>query len=169
MLKDDLTEDYDFELEPNCCGGCITVHSGIKVLGFYSIIKTFMVLISGLRLTLEDNFFGVYLIGVNAVFILQSYWYFRWFLDDDLDTRRNVERGFKYVLIQTVVVFIALMITLTFLPSEWLPDRFEDSLGNEYELPQKQKQDIKEFMLYFVGVFGSFYCIIQFYFWHVSK
>lgn len=127
----DLTEDYDFDKEPRCCGGCITIHKGIKVLGIYSIIKTFLVVGSGLRIALlDDNFFGVYLIGINAVFILQSYWYFKWFIDDDLDTRKNVERGFKWVLVQSIVVFIALLTTVIFLPSQWLPDRFEDSFGN---------------------------------------
>ena len=66
-----IIDEYDFEKEPRCCGGCLTVHTGIKVLGFYSIVKTIIMLGSGLRMAiLNDDFFGIYLIAINAVFIL---------------------------------------------------------------------------------------------------
>ena len=40
------------------------------------------------------------------------------------------------------------------LPANYLPDKYEDSLGNVYDFPPEQKEDMKSFALYFIAVFG---------------
>lgn len=55
------------------------------------------------------------------------------------------------------------------IPAEALPDNYEDSWGNKYEFPPAQKEDMKEFALYFIAVFGLFTVWFQFYIWRVVK
>ena len=75
MKNDFVYDEYTMKKEPTCCGGCIKVHTGIKLLGLFSMIRTMFVLISGGKLIYEDNVLGFLIIGINSVFIVQAYWY----------------------------------------------------------------------------------------------
>ena len=64
----------------------------------------------------DDNFLGFYVIGLNCVFIIQSYYYICWFMDDNLESRDAVRFGFHIVLIYQVLLFTALFCIILFIP-----------------------------------------------------
>ena len=86
-----------------------------------------------------------------------------------METRSNVRFGLLVVLIQQFILFLSLFIIIYNIPSEWLPDQFDDGYGNVYDLPPSKKKEIKAFALYGVAILGTSYCSIQFYFYRVAK
>ena len=62
---------------------------------------------------------------------MQSYWYYKWFKNDDIYTRKNLLRGYRYVLIQSTIVFSFLFAFVFILPETYFPDKYTDENGNE--------------------------------------
>lgn len=55
------------------------------------------------------------------------------------------------------------------LPASYLPDKYVDELGNEYEFPPEKKQDMKNFALYFISLFALFNISLSYYLYRVVK
>ena len=64
---------------------------------------------------------------------------------------------------------MVLFIVVYELPSEYLPDKYEDSIGNEYEFPKDKKEEMKSFALYFIFVIGCFTIAIEAYLWWIVR
>lgn len=136
-IKELVTHDSDFEEPPpTCCGGAVPVHDGITILGYFSIVKSTAVAITGSLMMMNGNFFGIYLILFNCVFFMQSYWYYKWIKEDTLETRRSVKHGFLLVLIQQSIFFVGAFLIIYYLPYDALPDKVEDQFGSVYDLPK---------------------------------
>ena len=118
-----------------CLGGCMDVHTGVKILGFWSLLQSIMVTIASIRMINIGQWWGIHLFIFNAVYIMQSYWYYKWLRNDDFDTRQNLMRGYKYVFIQGIVLYCLLFAVIVMLPANYLPAKYEDKLGNVYEFP----------------------------------
>ena len=118
---------------------------------------------------MQDEWFGFYLIFLNVLYIWNSIAYYNWYRDDCFETRQSIRRTTLYVLFQTMFVYIGLFIIIYHIPPEALPDSYEDSMGNKYEFPPAQKEDMKSFALYFVLVFGIFVIWAQCYIYNVIK
>ena len=105
----------------------------------------------------------------NAVYLLQSYWYYKWYRNDDIDTRRNLVKGYKFVLIQSTCLYLFLFSIIYFLPASYLPDKYEDGVGNVYEFPKDKKDDMKDFALYFILLLGILNISVSFYLYRVVR
>ena len=55
------------------------------------------------------------------------------------------------------------------LPPEYLPDKYEDNFGNDYEFPTDKKEEMKKFALYFICVFGVFTVSLELYLYCIVK
>ena len=117
-----IYEAETMEQDETCCGGCMEIHKGISFLGLVSILKSAFVITSGSVMVYNDNFLGFYVIGLNCVFLLQSYWYMSWFFDDNLETRANVRFGFFLVLLYHIFIFTALFVIILVVPYEYYPN-----------------------------------------------
>lgn len=126
---------YENTKPDKCLGGCMEVHTGIKLLGFWSLIQSIGVMIVSIRMMNVGQWWGVHLALFNFVYLMQSYWYWKWFKNDDLDTRQNLLKGYKYVLIQGICLYSFMFLVVYNLPAHYLPDKYEDQMGNEYEFP----------------------------------
>ena len=116
-----------------------------------------------------ENWLGFYLIFFNVMYIMNSIAYWKWFKDDCFETRQRIMRTYKWILIQSILLYTALFIIVYNIPPEVLPDSYEDSMGNRYDFPPDKKADMKKFALYFIAVFGFLHTWLQWYLWHVSK
>ena len=65
-----------------------------------------------------------------------------------------------YTIIATVIIV---------LPSDSLPDKYEDTYGNTWEIPEFLKQDIKYFALYVIAIIGGGSIYLQYYFFTVIR
>ena len=117
----------------------------------------------------KDQWIGFYLIFFNVMYIWNTKCYYRWWHEDAVETRDALRRSYLYILIQGYIAYIGLFIIVYYIPSSTLPDRYEDSMGNEYEFPPEKKEDMKKFALYFIAVFAFFYCWINCYVYYVVK
>ena len=59
-------------------------------------------------------------------------------------------------MVQSIIFNVGLFIVIYHIPPEALPDKYEDSWGNEYEFPPSKNEDMKMFALYFTGIFAFF-------------
>ena len=124
---------------PRCCGGCCEVHNGVKWLGIWIFLNTFLVLTSGVSLVWNNHWIGFYLIFFNLVYLMLCYYYVKWFQEDNIETRNDVRRGYLYVLIQSIALYAGLFILIFMIPARALPDNYTDSMGNKYEFPPNRK------------------------------
>ena len=93
-------DDSGFQEKPKmCCGNSVQVDKGIRCLGIWAILQTFLVLMQGIGLILADKWWGFHLIFFNCVYIMQSWWYYKWFKQDTFENRRDLKRGYLLVLI----------------------------------------------------------------------
>lgn len=90
------------------------------------------------------------------MYIMNSWAYYKWFKEDCFETRRSIANSYFYILIQGIFLYIALFVIVYNIPADALPDKYEDSWGNVYEFRADQKEDMKDFALYFIAVFGFF-------------
>ena len=112
-----------------CCGNLVEVNRGIKLLGIWSFLQTSLVFMEGFNLIMTDRWWGIHLMMFNFVYILQSWWYYKWFTEDSFETRRDLLLGYKYVLCQTVALYLMLFAVLIYIPSAYFPDSYEDNFG----------------------------------------
>lgn len=125
-----------------CCGGSLPVHESIQWLGIWSIIQTLIVFVQGLSMVAVEEWIGIYLIFFNFMYILNTIAYWKFFREDRFETRQFLMKTYKYIMIQSVVIYIGLFFILWNIPPEALPDKYEDSWGNEYEFPPDKKHDM---------------------------
>ena len=118
-----------------CCGGCIDTHKGIYYLGIWSLVQSILVFAESLKLIYQGVWWGFHLALFNAVYLMLSYWYYKWYKNDDIHTRRNLVKGYKLVLIQSVCLYTLLFAIIFSLPASYLPDSYVDSMGNQYDFP----------------------------------
>ena len=152
-----------------CCGNSIEINKGIKYLGIWSVVQTTIVILEGIALIVDDHWWGFHLILFNSVYIMQTYWYYRWFQEDRYETRKNLLKGYRWVLYQGIILYTALFAIVFYMPPEAMPDSYEDNFGNKYEFPPEKKADMRAFALYFIAVFGLFNIGIQLYFFIVVR
>lgn len=145
------------------------MHTAVKYLGIWSLAQSILVFMESIRLLYNGVWWGMHLALFNGVYIMQSYWYYKWYKRDDFDTRRNLLKGYKYVLIQSVVLYTFLFAVIYYLPSSYLPDQYEDNMGNTYDFPPEQKEDMKDFALYFIAIFGFINVSFQYYLFRVVR
>jgi len=122
-----------------CCGGCLPVHESIKWLGIWSIIQTILVFIQGSAMVADEQWIGFYLIFFNIMYILNSVAYYKWFKEDCYENRQYIRKTYKWIMIQTVILYTGLFIIVYHLPPDALPDEYEDNWGNKYEFPPDKK------------------------------
>lgn len=120
-------------------------------------------------MVLQEQWIGFYLIFFNIMYIMNSLAYYRWFKEDCYENRQFILKTYKWILIQTIILYTGLFIIVYHLPPEALPDSYEDSWGNKYDFPPDKKADMKKFALYFIGVLGFFTIWIQCYLYRVVK
>ena len=134
------------------------------------MIQTLLVFLQGFALIVADQWWGFHLILFNAVYIMLSWWYYKWFrYGDSFEARRDIYRGYKYILIQGIILYSLIIIVLWYLPAKYFPDSYEDNYGNKFEFPPDKKEDMKSFALYFFAVFGIFNVAMQYYFFKVVR
>ena len=152
-----------------CCGGCLPVHESIKCLGIWSILQTILVFVQGSVMVYDEQWIGFYLIFFNVMYIMNSIAYYKWFNEDCYESRQCIRKTYKWILIQSMILYTALLIIVYHIPPEALPDKYEDSWGNEYDFPPDKKEDMKNFAMYFIIVFAIFTIWIQCYVYFIVK
>lgn len=118
---------------------------------------------------IQEEFFGIYVMFLNFLYIWNSWAYYKWYRDDCYETRQQIRKTTLWVLWQTIFVYVGLFIIIYHIPPEALPDSYEDSIGNRYDFPPAQKQDMKAFALYFIALFGTFFIWFNYFCYKVIK
>ena len=90
------------------------------------------------------------------MYIANTIAYVRWFNEDCYETRQAIRKTYLYILIQTIILYVGLIIIIYEIPADALPDSYEDNFGNVYEFPPDRKKDMKNFALYLLIVLSIF-------------
>ena len=72
---------------------------------------------------------------LNLTYLYSSYAYYQWYFDDCFETRLKIKKTTFYILVQTMCFYMGLFFVISMIPHEAMPDKYVDSLGNEWDFP----------------------------------
>lgn len=110
------------EPKPQKCCCCFELNTGMTVMGYFTIFNCVCTLLISVTQISEGMWHGAANLVVSIPWFLLGYYYYQQMQEDSRENRHKVSKGYKYVLISTALILLALFILVLAIPADEYPD-----------------------------------------------
>ena len=167
-MSNRTTESQPYFKQETCCL-CIEINRGMVIMGWVTFINAIWGLTVAVIHILEDRWIANLYLPLMLPGMLLAYFYCQWFSADTVKNRRRVVLGYQIIFYFWVLLSIAFICVVIWIPKSYLPNSYIEIDGKKHELTDEDKKTIRFYLIIFACFAGLFFSWVQYYFYSVAK